>query len=119
MLLSRHQATQNQIVKYKYYDKKKMLSSVFFVCLSVLFFSLKVQGFQGSNHAFLASAGGKKGPTLRFPYWPPHNVHAAQTTKTKLAWPCVPCEKQSDPQGHLLWSTCFQQKTLRSPPADI
>lgn len=43
-----------------------MLSSVFFVCLSVLFFSLKVQGFQGSTHAFLASAGGKKGPTLRF-----------------------------------------------------
>ena len=40
-----------------------MLLSVFFVCLSVLFFSLKVQG---STHAFFASAGGKKGPTLRF-----------------------------------------------------
>ena len=43
-----------------------MSLSVFFVCLSVLFFSLKVQGFQGSTHAFLASAGGKKGPTLMF-----------------------------------------------------
>ena len=38
-----------------------MLSSVFFVCLSVLFSSLKVQGFQGCTHTFLASAGGKKG----------------------------------------------------------
>ena len=38
-----------------------MLSSVF-VCLFVcLFFSLKVQGFQGSTNTFLASAGGKKG----------------------------------------------------------
>lgn len=97
-----------------------MLLSVFFVCLSVLFFSLKVQGFQGSTHAFLASAGGKKGPTLRFlPVLASHNVHPAKTTQTKLAWPCVPCEKRSDPQGRLIWSTCFGQKTLRSPPADI
>ena len=59
MLLSRHQATQNQIVKYKYYDKKNVVKCFF--CLFVLFFSLKVQGFQGSTHAFLASAGGKKG----------------------------------------------------------
>ena len=61
MLLSRHQTKQNQIVKYKYYDKKKCCQVFLFVCLSVLFFSLKVQGFQGSTNTFLASAGGKKG----------------------------------------------------------
>ena len=61
MLLSRHQATQNKIVKYKYYDKKKCCQVFLFVCLSVLFFSLKVQGFQGSTNTFLASAGWKKG----------------------------------------------------------
>lgn len=60
MLLSRHQATQNKIVKYKYYDKKNVVKCFF--CLFVCFiFQFKGSSFQGSTNTFLASAGGKKG----------------------------------------------------------
>ena len=48
----------------------------------------------------------------------PYNVHAAQATQTALAWPCAPYWRRSNPQRHLR-STCFGQKTPRSPSAEI
>ena len=45
MLLSRHQATQNKIIKYKYYDKKNVVKCFF--CLFVCF----IFQFKGSRYS--------------------------------------------------------------------